>query len=156
MKTCPYNNEGLLVHRVLLWVATRFPSTRSYLARLDDRMGYGDINPVKRWWSDLEVVAGKVVKPKLVNRRGLDLEKGFSLKDKQKIAYTNANMLPPPNLRAAFPVDRKAGIAAGRVLETPAQARERLQRGGPKPAHYVATPAIPEAGEGKKTDPAGD
>jgi hypothetical protein len=58
-------------------------------------MGYGDINPVKRWWSDLEIVAGKVVKPKVVNRRGLDLKKGFALKDKQKIAYTNANMLPP-------------------------------------------------------------
>ena len=37
MKTCPYNNEGLLVHRVLLWVATKFPPARGYLARLDDR-----------------------------------------------------------------------------------------------------------------------
>ena len=141
MKTCPYNNEGLLIHRVLVWVSTKFPSTQSYLAKLDDRMGYGDINPVKRWWADLEVVAGKVVKPKVVNRRGLDLKKGFALKDKQKIAYTNADMLPPPNLRAPFPVDRKAGVAAAQILETPAQARERLKSGGAKPKHYNPTPS---------------
>ena len=142
MKTCPYNNEGLLAHRILVWIATKFPFTRSYLARLDDGMGYGDINPVKRWWAELEVVAGKVVRPKLINRRGLDLKKGFSLKDKQKIAYTNADMLPPPNLRAPFPVDRKAGIAAAQILETPQQARDRIRNGGLKPAHYDPTPPI--------------
>jgi hypothetical protein len=108
-------------------------------------MGYGDNNPVKRWWADLEVVAGKVVKPRMVNRRGLDLKKGFALKDKQKIAYTNADMLPPPDFRAPFPADRKAGIAAGQLLETPAQARERRKNGGPKPVHYNATPPIAAA-----------
>ena len=143
MKTCPYNNEGLLIHRILLWIATKVPATRSYLARLDDGMGYGDINPIKRWWAELEIVAGKVVKPKLVNRRGLDQKKGFLLKDKQKIAYTNADMLPPPNFRAPFPVDRKAGVAAAQVLETPQQARERISKGGPKPTHYNPTPPIP-------------
>ena len=142
MKTCPYNNEGLLAHRILVWIATKIPFTRGYLARLDDGMGYGDINPVKRWWAELEVVAGKVVRPKLINRRGLDRKKGFSLKDKQKIAYTNADMLPPPNLRAPFPVDRKAGIAAGQILETPQQARERIKNGGLKPTHYDPTPPI--------------
>jgi len=145
MKTCPYNNEGLLIHRVLVWVATKFSSTRSYLTQLHDRMGYGDINPIKRWWADLEVVAGKVVKPKTVNRRGLDLKKGFALKDKQKIAYTNADMLPPPNFRAPFPMDRKAGIAAGKILETPTQARERLKSGGAKPQHYNPTPPVKAA-----------
>jgi hypothetical protein len=108
-------------------------------------MGYGDINPVKRWWADLEVVAGKVVKPRMVNRRGLDLKKGFALKDNQKIAYTNADILPPPDFRAPFPADRKAGIAAGQLLETPAQARERRKNGGPKPVHYNATPPIAAA-----------
>ena len=78
----------------------------------------------------------------MVNRRGLDRAKGFALKDKQKIAYTNANMLPPPNFRAAFPVDRKAGIAAGQILETPDQARERLASGGSKPKHYDPTPPV--------------
>ncbi len=154
MKSCPYNNEGLLVHRVLVWVATKFPASRVFLAQLDDRMGYGDINPVKRWWSDLEVVNGKVVMPKSVNRRGLDLAKGDSIKARQKIAYTNADMLPPPNFKAPFPVDRKAGIAAGQILETPAQARERIKRGGPTPLHYIPTPPAesPLASSSEKAD----
>jgi reductive dehalogenase len=147
MKACPYNNEGLLLHRLLLWVATKFPSTRRFLAKLDDWVGNGEINPVKRWWSDLEVVGGKIVKPKLVNRRGLDVKNGDALKAKQKIAYTHANMLPPPDFRAAFKADRKAGIEAAALLETPAQARARIARGGPTPAHYIATPPLAAAKE---------
>jgi ferredoxin len=146
MKACPYNNEGLAVHRLLTWVATRFASTRGYLAKLDDKLGNGDINPVKRWWSDLEIVNGKVVKPAVVNRRGLDTAKGDSLKGRQKIAYINADMLPPPDWRAAFPVDRKAGIAAAAKLETPAQARERIKLGGSKPLHYVPRGSSPSKG----------
>ena len=137
MKACPYNNEGLLAHRALLWVATRLPKAKPFLLKLDDRLGNGDINPVKRWWVDLEMVGGKAVKPAHVNRRGLDIAKGAKLKDKQKIAYINADMLPPPNWNKPFPFDRKAGLAAAGRLETPAQARERIGRGGPKPVHYV-------------------
>lgn len=142
MKACPYNNEGLLAHRALLWMATRFPSTKPFLVKLDDKLGNGDLNPVKRWWSDLEIVGGKVVKPATVNRRGLDLAKGDKLRATQKIAYVNADMLPPPNHRSVFPMNRKAAVAAAQVLETPAQARERVARGGAKPAHYVPPPAV--------------
>ena len=144
MKACPYNNEGLMLHRALLWVATRFPATRAWLARLDDRAGNGDLNPVKRWWSDLEIVGGKVVKPAAVNRRGLEREKGDKLRATQKIAYINADMLPPPNWRKSFPVERKAALAAAQKLETPAQARERIARGGVKPSHYVPTESLEE------------
>ncbi len=146
MKACPYNNEGLLVHRFLTWIATHFPATRSTLAKLDDDFKNGDLNPVKRWWSDLEIVDGKVVKPAVVNRRGLDIAKGDSLKGRQKIAYINADMLPPPDWRAAFPVDRKAGIAAAAKLETPAQARERIKLGGSKPLHYIPRGSSPSRG----------
>lgn len=145
MKTCPYNNEGLLAQRLLLWVATRFAASRAWLARLDDRMGYGDINPLKRWWADLEVAPdGRVVRPAHVNRRGLDLAKGFRLKETQKIAYVNADSLPPPNWRGPFAVDRRAALAAARLLETPDQARERARRGGPKPEHYVPPAPAPD------------
>jgi hypothetical protein len=68
--------------------------------------------------------------------------KGDSLKSKQKIAYTNANMLPPPDFRTTFKADRKAGIEAAAILETPAEARARLKRGGAKPAHYDPTPPL--------------
>jgi reductive dehalogenase len=137
MKTCPYNSEGLLIHRALLWVATKVPASRGPLARLDDWVGKGGINPVKRWWSELEIVGGTVVKPKVMNRRELDLKKGFSLKGKQKIAYNNANTLPPPNWLAPFPTNRKAETESLKSFETPAQARKRVREGGPKPAHYV-------------------
>jgi ferredoxin len=144
MKACPYNNEGLLVHRGLLWLATHFPAVKPLLVRMDDRLGNGDINPVKRWWADLEIVDGKAVKPRHVNRRGLDVAKGDKLKQTQRIAYIHADMLPPPNWNKPFPVDRKAALAAAAQLETPAQARERIKRGGAKPAHYVATAPVAE------------
>jgi reductive dehalogenase len=154
MKMCPYNNEGLLIHRLLLWLATRVPSTRRPLANLDDKLGHGRINAIKRWWSSLEVVGDKVVKPKLVNLRGLDVKKGESLKSdpsKQRIAFNHASTLPPPNWLAPFPPDRDAGVASASSLENPAQARERLRRGGPTPAYYIppsvaADPPEPTAG----------
>jgi ferredoxin len=151
MKACPYNNEGLLVHRALLWIATHFAFSRSFLAKLDDKLGNGDINPVKRWWADLEVVDHKVVKPAVINQRRLDIAKADSLKGKQKIAYINADMLPPPNWKKPFPLDRKAAVAAAQKLETLAQARERVKRGGPKPAHYVPPPPIEDIKERSNT-----
>ena len=48
-------------------------------------------------------------------------------------------MLPPPDFRTTFKADRKAGMEAADKLETVAEARERIKRGGPKPAHYEAT-----------------
>ncbi len=43
----------------------------------------------------------------------------------QKMAYYHADMMPPPNDPAPFPVDRKAAMAAKDVLETPDEARAR-------------------------------
>jgi len=82
------------------------------------------------------------VVPKHVNRRGLDRAKGFAKKATHKVSYINADMLPPPNWREAFPVDRAAALAAAGRLETPDQARERIRKGGPKPAHYNQTPPV--------------
>jgi len=140
MKMCPYNNEGLLLHRVLLWISTRFPFTHQWLARWDDKVGRGEVNPVKHWWADLEVVDGKVVRPKHINRRGLDLQKTAKMKQKHRVSYHNASMLPPPDFREPFRIDRKEALAAADVLETPDEARERIRRGGPKPAHYTPPP----------------
>jgi hypothetical protein len=143
MKMCPYNNEGLLKHRVLLWVATRFPASRAWLAKLDDKIGHGAINPVKHWWAEIEMIGGKAVVPKHVNRRGVAADLGFVKKPGHRVSYVNADMLPPPNWREAYPVDRKAALAAAAQLETPAEARARKARGGPPPAHYTQTPPVP-------------
>ena len=39
-------------------------------------------------------------------------------------------------------MDRKAGLAAMDRVETPDEARKRLDNGAGTPAHYVATPAL--------------
>ncbi len=142
MKTCPYNNEGLVVHRALLWAATRIPAFRKPLSKLDDRVGNGSINPIKRWWQELEIVDDRVVRPKRTNCRTLDLAKGEAFKDKQTITYANADMLPAPDARGPVLIDRKRGAEAGEKLETVQEARARAMRGGPIPAHYIPTPPL--------------
>ncbi|MEW6690225.1 MAG: reductive dehalogenase domain-containing protein, partial [Pseudomonadota bacterium] len=120
MKTCPYNHEGLLAHRALLWAAIRLPWTRRAIVRLDDRVGNGSINPAKTWWSDLEIAEGKVVAPRGTNRRGLSPDKVLKA---QEIAYYPAAAMPPPDAKAPVAVDRKAALAV--QPETPAAARAR-------------------------------
>jgi ferredoxin len=144
MKMCPYNNEGLLIHHVLLWFAIHTPVVRRTLADLDDKVGRGRINSVKRWWSDLEVVNGKVVKPKQTNWRDLNLSKNESLKkdpSKQRTAFNHASTLPPPNWMVPFPPRREIDIDLSQI-ETVEQARERLKRGGSIPGFYLPPPPV--------------
>jgi reductive dehalogenase len=140
MKTCPYNHEGLLYHQFFLWLAIHVPFTRKWIADLDDKVGHGRRNPVKKWWRDLEWLReGYAVEPRAgTNQR--DLDPGRVLDPaKQKIAYYHANMMPVPNVIEPQPVDRKAALAAGALLETPAAARARLKAGTPAPTHYAPT-----------------
>ncbi|TAK46243.1 MAG: Fe-S protein, partial [Betaproteobacteria bacterium] len=109
MKTCPYNHEGLLAHRAFLWAAIHLPFTRRWIVALDDRLGNGSINPVKTWWTDLEIVDGRIVAPRSANRRGLALGKPPKA---QAIAYYPAAAMPPPGVQQPFAVDRKAALAA--------------------------------------------
>jgi hypothetical protein len=109
MKTCPYNHEGLLAQRAFLWAAIHLPFARRWIVALDDRLGYGSINPVKTWWSDLEIVNGKIVVPRGSNRRGLSLGKP---RKQTEIAYYPAESMPPAGAQGPFPVNRKAALAA--------------------------------------------
>ncbi len=127
MKTCPYNTEGLLAHRVFLWLAIHVPWTRGWIARLDDKVANGSINPVKKWWFDLEIVDGVSVKPKGVNERGLDFEAVKRAKG-QALAFFPPAVSPPPGAKAPHEPDRAAGIKAYAAAETPAAARARLAR----------------------------
>lgn len=108
MKTCPYNHEGLLAHRAFLWAAIHLPLTRRWIVALDDRLGNGSINPVKTWWTDLEIVDGRIVAPRSANRRGLSLGKPAKA---QAIAYYPAAAMPPPGAQQPIAVDRKAALA---------------------------------------------
>jgi hypothetical protein len=131
MKTCPYNHEGLLVHRFFLWLAIHAPWSRRWLAVLDGRVGNGNLNWFKRWWQDLEVVGGKVRRPKFADARDLDLGKTPD-PAKPKIAHYPAAAMPPPDCATPFPPDRKRALAE--QLESPAAVIERRRRSGARPA----------------------
>jgi ferredoxin len=154
MKTCPLNKvvtwDGPIATQVASWLGINARWAKPYLVpiavKLDDWLGHGIRNPAKKWWLDLEIVDGVCVEPrKGVNERDLDLDRHIDA-SAQKIAYYNANVMPPPNSHgiAIFP-NRKEAIAAASILETPAEARARAQSGGPTPAHYVPTPPLEDA-----------
>lgn len=148
MKTCPINKvvdaDGGLLTRAASWLGINALWLKPLLVPvatwLDDRVGNGMRNPVKKWWFDHELVDGVAVTPKGTNQRDIDLHKNVDPAHKT-IAYYHASMMPPPDEPGPVEVDRKAALAAAAVIETPEQARRRAASGGPAPLHYLPTPA---------------
>ncbi|MGE0565145.1 MAG: 2Fe-2S iron-sulfur cluster-binding protein [Pseudolabrys sp.] len=129
MKTCPWNLEGLFSEAAFRWVAMRFPGAARWIAKLDDWLGRGGINPVKKWWWDIEIDrgSGRHVKAKATHVRGLNLNLDLKYED-QTLAVYPADTMPPP-FPVPFPVNREAGIERYRSLLTPSEHKERLRRG---------------------------
>lgn len=154
MKACPLNKvvtwDGPIATQVASWLGINARWAKPYLVpiatRLDDWLGHGVRNPHKKWWLDLEIVDGVCVQPrKGVNKRDLNLDRYIDPKT-QKIAYYNADLIPPPNSHGIACVpNRKEAIAAASLLETPDEARARIRAGGPRPKHYVPTPPLSES-----------
>ena len=129
MKTCPFNIEGVLAERVFLWSAIKLPFTRKFIANLDDKVGNGSINPIKKWWWDLEFKDGRTIEPeKGTNARELDMN-GGRIADKQKVAIYPPDMLPAgDNQGVPVKLERKEAILRRKQAETPAAARARVGR----------------------------
>ena len=154
MKTCPLNKvvtwDGPIATQAASWLGVNARWLKPLLVpiatRLDDWLGHGVRNPAKKWWLDLEIVDGICVKPrKGVNARDLDPTRHIDA-EKHKIAYYNANVMPPPNSHGMpYLPNRKEAIAAAALLETPDDALVRVKAGGAKPEHYVPTPSIPDS-----------
>jgi ferredoxin len=132
MKTCPYNREDLVESERLLWLSMEVPQARRALIDYDDAAGGGMRNPVKRWWFDLEIVDGAVVRPKGANERDLSPGREEKLGKSQKLAF-----FPPPlqpaggtTLGEVVPIDRPAGLAAYAAAESPEDARRRTGKAG--------------------------
>jgi len=121
-----------MAERIFLWSAIKLPFTRRFIARLDDRVGNGSINPVKKWWWDLEFKDGRTIRPEVgTNARQLDLD-GGRIADKQKVALYEPDMLPPgDNQFVPVTLDRKEAVRRGENAETPAEARVRIGRQRP-------------------------
>jgi ferredoxin len=130
MKTCPYNREDLVESERLLWLSIEVPESRRALIDYDDAAGGGSRNRVKRWWFDLEIVDGQVVKPRGSNERDLDPRRAEKLAKAQKLAFFPPTLQPKggTTLKEVVPLDRAAGLAAYAAAESPLQASKRKDR----------------------------
>ncbi|MDH5538312.1 MAG: 4Fe-4S dicluster domain-containing protein, partial [Rhizobacter sp.] len=144
MKTCPWNLEGLFAESGFRWLAMNVPGSAHWLAELDDKLDRGTINPVKKWWWDIELdrKTGRYVKAQQTNFRGL--QKDLTLKyEDQTLAVYPADKMPPP-YPVTFPVNREEGISRYRALLTPQAYKARLASGD---TEGLAPPAQKPAGE---------
>jgi len=152
VKTCPLSKDtswdGPLLHRVGSWLGINAMWLKPVLAPiaiwLDDVLGNGNPNDAKKWWLDLEVIGERsfkynpdnyVVQAKDANRPNIEPDK--KVNREMPIAYYPASTLPPPNLLAPYPTDRKAALELAAQAETVEQALERRAHGGEVPAMYI-------------------
>ena len=118
MKTCPWNLEGLFSEAPFRWAAMNVPQMASVLAKLDDVAGHGELNPVKKWWWDLELTDDGAYAPSLHVANARALQKDLDLKyADQTLAVYPAPLAPHPYPYPA-PMDREAGIEAYQAMIT--------------------------------------
>ena len=141
MKTCPWNLEGLFAEAPFRWLASNVPAAANKLAALDDRLGHGRINPVKKWWWDLEMVDEGPYQPSTHGVEARELQTDLDLRfEDQTLAVYPANLAPHP-FPFPFPMDREAGIEAYEKLIGPEEYQARLAAGDTdKLAHEYAPP----------------
>lgn len=140
MKTCPWNLEGLFAQTPFRWAASTLPGAAPVLAKLDDQLGNGGLNDVKKWWWDLKLGEDGGYHPtdEPVNRRDLTPDLDLKYED-QTLAVYPAPLAPPP-YPYPFPMDREAGIAAYQAMIPADEYRARLARGDGQMIHRYNVP----------------
>ncbi len=154
MKTCPLNKvvdrDGPILTRMASWCGVNAMWLKPFLVpiavKLDDMLGHGRINKIKKWWLDLEMKDGVAIAPHRINRREIDPRKKVD-PAKQKMAHYPASVMPPPVTDGPFPTDRKAALA--HRLETVEEARRRHAAGG-KPPCGLLPGALSETSHSRK------
>lgn len=144
MKTCPWNLEGIFKEAPYRFLATRLPASAPLLTRIDDWFGNGKINPVKKWWWDLDGGTGRqATQATAVNKRGLTTSLKLKPED-QTLACYPADIAPTPYL-VPQPIDREAGIRAYSALQSPEAYQEKLGAGdtGNLVPQYIAPKGPP-------------
>tara|TARA_R110002049_G_scaffold307712_2_gene509133 strand:- start:109059 stop:112235 length:3177 start_codon:yes stop_codon:yes gene_type:complete len=129
MKTCPWNLEGLFAEAPFRWAASNIPAAAPLLARLDDKVGKGRLNPVKKWWWDIEQKpGGRFDTPTApVNARDLQPDLDLKFEDQTLAVYPAplaAHPWPYPD-----PMNREAGIQAHANLITADEHRRKSAAG---------------------------
>jgi reductive dehalogenase len=129
MKTCPWNLEGIFSERPFRWAAMNVPKAAPLLAKLDDALGNGEMNPAKKWWWDLEMEEDGGYRPTRhpVNARSLQKDLDLKFED-QTLAVYPAHLAPHP-WPYPFPMDREAGIEAYQQMISAEDYRARRARG---------------------------
>ena len=138
MKTCPWNLEGIFKEKPFRWAAMNVPKLAPVLAKLDDVVDNGTLNPIKKWWWDLEVEDDGGYRPtkKPVNARSL--QKNLDLRhEDQTLAIYPAPLAPHP-YPYPFPMDREAGIEAYQAMITAEEYKAKLARGDKSALHIYA------------------
>ena len=132
MKTCPWNLEGLFSEKPFRWIATNIPSAAPFLAKLDDWVGNGERNIIKKWWWDLEIQADEGYRPTTngTNERNLQKKLRVNYAD-QTLAVYPADQAPHP-YPFPFPIDREAGIKAYSKMLDVDEYKKRLANGNTK------------------------
>ncbi|MAM62241.1 reductive dehalogenase [Maritimibacter sp. UBA3975] len=139
MKTCPWNLEGLFAEKPFRWAAMNLPKAAPLLARLDDAVDNGGLNPVKKWWWDIELYEDGGYRPARapVNARDLQADLKLTYAD-QTLAVYPANLAPHP-WPYPFPMDREAGIEAYQAMVTADEYKRRREAGDDSVLHrYTA------------------
>ncbi|NOD75811.1 reductive dehalogenase [Ruegeria sp. HKCCD4332] len=129
MKTCPWNLEGIFKERPFRWAAMNIPSAAPALAKLDDAVGNGGLNDIKKWWWDIELQPDGSYRPTThpLNRRDLQTDLNLKYED-QTLAVYPAYLAPHP-WPYPFAMDREAGIAAYEAMVTADEYKSRKASG---------------------------
>lgn len=145
MKTCPWNLEGLFREAPFRWAASKIPSAAPVLARLDDMVGNGELNDVKKWWWDIELdeTGGYRAPKEPVNRRALQKDLDLKYED-QTLAVYPAPLAPHP-WPYPFPMDREAGIQAYGEMVSAAEYKARAASGDQTVIHRYTVPDAADA-----------
>ncbi len=140
MKTCPWNLEGLFSEAPFRWAASNIPSLAKPLAKLDDMVGNGGLNDVKKWWWDIELEEDGAYRPTKhpLNRRDLQVDLDLKYAD-QTLAVYPAPLAPHP-WPYPFPMDREAGILAYETMVSADEYKRRLAAGDMSAVHEYAVP----------------
>jgi reductive dehalogenase len=145
MKTCPWNLEGLFAEAPFRWMATHLPAAAKYLARMDDRLGHGSINPIKKWWWDLEMIDEGPYQLSPYGAAQRELQTDLDLKyEDQTLAVYPASLAPDP-YPFPFHMDREAGIEAYEKLIGPEEYQARLDAGETENLAHEYRPSAGEA-----------
>lgn len=127
MKTCPYNLEGVMKEKPFLWAARNLPFTRKAIANLDDKVGNGRINPLKKWWWDLDADEnGNVIPAAKSNERQLVFRPPLTAKE-QKLGCYPSDIASPPVSEQPVTPDRKEAMKRYQAAERPHEYRVKLE-----------------------------